>query len=305
MNSQLPNFLIVGAARSGTSALYSFMVQHPEVFGPNQKEPNFLAFAGRSLRFTGPGDAETINRRAVTDEREYARLFDGVRTEKAIGEASVSSLYFEEALINIRRFLGTPKIIVILREPVARAFSNFQYMRSYAREPLSSFDEALQQEEERIRAGWHHIWHYRNLGYYYKQLSRFYDQLGADQIHAICYDEFRAQPAATLREVFEFLGVDPGVEIRTDYEVNISGRPKSEPLARAFVRSSPLKRVAVSLLPESMRRRLVTWLRQKLLVKEEVPEEARVRLNEEYRSEILALQKLINKDLEKWLDPDT
>jgi hypothetical protein len=300
MSGRWPNFLIVGAARSGTTALFSFLTQHPEIFTPALKEPHYFAFPGRVLDFKGPGDAETINRRAVTSEAAYKALFAGVTTEKAVGEASVSSLYYEEAPRNIARVVPEARVVVLLRDPVERAFSNFQYMQATAREPLDSFEAALDDEEERIRKGWHHIWHYRNLGFYHRQLSRFYAELAAERIHVILYEDFRANPEAVVEGVLRFLGVDPTIRLKADREVNISGRPRSKALARFLVRSTPLKRILLAAVPTRARTWLVTGLRKRLLSRERISPRDAERLREIYRDDIESLQGLIGRDVSAW-----
>ncbi len=303
MIGRWPNFLVVGAARSGTTALFTFLAKHPEVFAAPHKEPHFFAFPGRSLHFTGPGDDETINRRAVTDLRAYLKLFAGVGSETAVGEASVSYLYYDEAPRNIRRFLGDARIIAVLRQPAERAFSNFQYLRATAREPLATFEQALDAEDERIRSGWHHIWHYRNLGYYGRQLSRYYRDFPRECLHVVLYDDFKARPDQVLRGAFQFLGVRPEVAIDTTQEVNVSGRPRSRSLARLLLRSTRFKRAILTVVPDAVRLPLVTGLRRSLLVREAMPPGAETRLRHTYRDDILALQDLIGRDLRHWLAP--
>jgi hypothetical protein len=191
----------------------------------------------------------------------------------------------------------------MLRDPADRAFSNFQYMRATAREPLASFEQALDAEEERIRSGWQHIWHYRNLGYYGRQLSRYYAEFPRHCLHIVLYEDFKARPDQVLRDAFQFLGVRPDVAVDTAQEINVSGRPRSRALARLLVRSTPFKRALLTAVPEAVRLRVVTGLRRRLLVREAIPPGAEMRLRHAYREDILALQDLIGCDLGHWLVP--
>ena len=300
MSGRWPNFLIIGAARSGTSALHYFLGRHPEIFTTERKEPHFFAFVGQQLHFQGPRDDQTINRLAVTDQEAYQQLFAGARHEKAIGESSVSYLYYEQAPLNIRRLAGEIKIIVILRDPVERAFSNFQYMRGTLREPLTNFAQALAEEEKRIARQWHHIWHYRHLGYYARQLARYYREFEERLIHPVLFNEFRSHPRQVLREIFTFLEVDPSVEIRTDMEINISGRPKSRVLAKLAVQSTPFKRALLSVLPNTIRTRVVADLRRRVLVQETIDPRTAVFLRQEYQQDLEHLERLISRDLTAW-----
>src|SRR4051794_12264813 len=92
----MPNFIVVGAGKSGTTSLYHCLRQHPQIFMSPIKEPLFFAFAGRNMDFTGPGDAE-INARAVTRLGDYQNLFRSGSTFPARGEASVAYLYYPRA----------------------------------------------------------------------------------------------------------------------------------------------------------------------------------------------------------------
>jgi len=305
MSRRWPNFLVIGAARSGTSALHYFLGQHPEIFTTERKEPHFFAFVGQQLNFQGPQDDQTINRLSVTDQKAYQQLFANVRQEKAIGESSVSYLYYEQAPRNIRRLAGDVKLIVILRDPVERAFSNFQLMRGTLREPLADFAQALAEEEQRIAKHWHHIWHYRHLGYYARQLTRYYQEFDKHHIHPVLFDEFRLHPQQVLKEIFLFLEVDPGVTIRTDIEINRSGSPRSRTLAKLAVRSTPLKRALLSVLPNVMRTRLVSDLRRRMLVREVIDPHIASFLRGEYRQDLERLERLIERDLTAWRTTQT
>jgi hypothetical protein len=298
-----PNFLIAGAARSGTTALHALLSRHPEVFLPARKEPHFFAFAGRAVRFRGPGDAATINRVAVTGVDDYRQLFARAGSARAVGEASVSTLYYPRALVNIERFLQDARVLVILRDPVERAFSSFQYMRSMCREPLPNFAAALEAEEGRIRGAWHHIWHYRALGYYHRQLAPFYERLGPERIHVLLAEDLRSNPATSLKRVFDFLEVDPATRVGSTPRANLSGRPRSKMLARLLLRSTWPRRAALSLLPGNGWIAVDTALRRCLLAPQQIPDRAAAELRESYREDLLALEELLDRDLSRWLRP--
>src|SRR5919197_4650058 len=113
-----PNFFIIGAARSGTSALAEMVRQHPDAFVTRPKEPHFLAFAGTTPHFTGPGDEAHINRIVVTRYEDYMRLYEDTRAA-ARGDASVSTLYYaDESVPTLARFVPDARLMVILRNPV-------------------------------------------------------------------------------------------------------------------------------------------------------------------------------------------
>src|SRR3712207_4104321 len=129
----LPNFLVIGAMKSGTTALYYYLEQHPEIYMSPVKEPNF---------FSQENAADT-----VTHIGTYEQLFKGASGKKAIGEASHSYLYEPRAAAEIRRYVPKVKLIAILRNPIDRAYSHFLHMVRSGTEPLDDFAQALREEE--------------------------------------------------------------------------------------------------------------------------------------------------------------
>ena len=124
----LPSFLIIGAAKAGTTSLWDFLKAHPQVYMPDIKETNFFALEGTRADFKGPGDDECLNRLAVTDLESYERLFEGVTDQVAIGEASPLYLYHPEAPRRIKALIPHTRIVAILRNPTDRAFSSFMHL---------------------------------------------------------------------------------------------------------------------------------------------------------------------------------
>src|SRR5690242_16429130 len=129
----LPNFFIVGAARAGTTSLHGYLSQHPEIFLTERKDSHF--FTAHHFPGTGPGD-ETVNRRVIHDEEQYLQLFASARGKKAIGEASPFYLCLPEAAERIARAVPEAKILMILREPVARTYSAYTLLARDGRETL-------------------------------------------------------------------------------------------------------------------------------------------------------------------------
>ena len=120
----MPNFLIIGAPKSGTTSLYQYLKQHPQIYLPDKKEPHFFSFEGRTQGFNGPGQADFMKKR-ITKIEDYIKLFENVNDELAIGEASTSYLYIPEAVERIKKYVPEVKIITIIRHPAERAFSDY------------------------------------------------------------------------------------------------------------------------------------------------------------------------------------
>lgn len=305
----MPNFLVIGAAKCGTTALYHYLVQHPEIYMSPHKEPMFFALAGEKPDFRGPADARGINRCRFTDFDSYRELFRGVSGEKAVGEASTLYVYSPKAPERISRHVPDAKLIAVLRNPVDRAYSAFLFMLRDSREPLSNFERALAEEERRIAENWGPEYHYRRGGFYHSQLKRYYDRFEREQIKVYLYDELNSDPEGVVRDMFRFLDVDDAFEPDMSSRHNVSGIPQSRVLQSLYLwlrRSSPAKSALKALIPEKPRRRMYRLVlngvqRRNLAKAPPLSPEMRQELIEAYREDVLDLQDLIGKDLSGWL----
>lgn len=295
----LPNFLIIGAAKSGTTALYHYLRQHPQVYMCPQKETNFFAYGERKVRFTGPRDANDSDFIITTLER-YEEQFAAVSDELAVGEASPWYLYSAEAAANIQRRIPDAKLVTVLRNPVDRAFSSYLHAFKDGRESLS-FEEGLLAEEDRIARGWEPLWHYRRAGLYAGQVERFLDLFSRDQMRFYLYEDLLENPGGLFGDIYRFLGVDPDFVADTSVKPNASGVPKNQLLGRLLLQPNLFKRTVKPLLPERLRYELSQRLNQRLLEKPPLSEETRKRLLSGYKNDILTLQDLIGRDLSVWL----
>src|SRR5688572_19388263 len=123
-----PTFLVAGAGRCGTTGLVEGLRTHPDVFVTHPKEPHYFALHGQTVDFKAPGDQATINQVAVTDRDAYLALYDGAGNARARGDGSVSTLYYyQRAIPEILAVNPEMRIVIMLREPVDRAFSSYQY----------------------------------------------------------------------------------------------------------------------------------------------------------------------------------
>jgi hypothetical protein len=294
----LPNFLIIGAAKSGTTALYHYLKQHPQVYMSPQKETNFFAFEGQKVCFHGPGDQETSDS-IVTTLDSYKEQFRAVSNESAIGEASPWYLYSDHAATNIHRRIPDAKLIAVLRNPADRAFSSYLHVIRHRRENLS-FEEGLLAEEERIAHGWEPIWHYQRVGFYAEQVKSFLDLFGREQTRFYLYDDFLKDPYGTLRDIYKFLDVDPGFVADTSVKPNVTGVPKNRLVGRLVFQPNALKAMARMFVPKQLRYELSQKLGQRLLVKPSPCPAIRAKLLRRFERDILDLQDLIERDLSAW-----
>jgi hypothetical protein len=294
----LPNFLIIGAAKSGTTALYQYLKQHPQVYMSAQKETNFFAYDGQKVCFRGPGDEETSNS-IVTTLDSYKEQFGTVSNESAIGEASPWYLYSSRSAENIHRCIPDTKLIAVLRNPVDRAYSSYLHVIRHGRENLG-FEEGLLAEEDRIAQGWEPIWHYQRVGLYAEQVERFLDMFGREQMRFFLYDDFQRDPYGILTEIYKFLDVDPHFVADTSVKPNVTGVPRNRLLGRLVFQPNPLKSTARLLVPKQVRYDLSQRLGHRLLVKPSLGADVRERLSRRFKRDILDLQDLIGRDLSAW-----
>jgi hypothetical protein len=295
-----PTFLVIGVAKAGTTSLYRYLGQHPEIFMSPVKEPRFFALEGDPLAFTGPGD-DAVHRETTTTLAAYRRLFEGVRDERAIGEASVLYLHHSRAPQAIARAIPAVKLVAILRHPADRAFSAYLYRKRDGYEPLDTFEAVLDDEPRRIAAGWYQGWHHREQGFYYRGLARYFERFDARQIRVYLYDDFDQRPVELLADLFDFLGVDPLFRPDVSIRYNPSGLGRSPGLQRLLGRRHPMKDAFKALVPERWAHGVIARLQHATLERPAMRPETRARLIEGYHDDIRQLEKLIRRDLSHWL----
>jgi hypothetical protein len=212
---RLPDFLLLGAPKCGTSALHAALARHPALWLSDPKEPKYFltADAPPPTSGGGPGDVSTWAEH-VWRRGDYAALFAGAPDGARCGESTVFYLYDTTAQRRIRDLLPHARLVAVLRDPVERAHSNWAHLRGAGLEPEGDFLRALAREEGRAAAGWAHFWHYAAQGRYGEQLAHLYGLFGHDQVLLLRYRELRDAPADTLDRVCRFLGVAEGVVTR-------------------------------------------------------------------------------------------
>jgi hypothetical protein len=296
-----PNFLIIGAAKSGTYTLFHQFERHPQVRMCRIKEPHYFSYgAGDVETRTGPrGPVEAY----VNSREAYLQLFPTGPDTLLAGESSVSYLYVPGTAERIFEFNTQMKLIVSLRHPVQRAYSSFNYAKSYGLEPLRTLDEGLRAEAERIRNNLSILLRYRDLGMYAEQLERYYNVFPRDQIKVILFEELAEEPVRVIRELFDFAGVASDFPADPDMCRNISRRPDDDnPLHRIVTTENIMRSAVRKLLPMAARRRLRNFVRDSLFRPPPplAPGERR-RYLPLFADDIHRLQDLLNRDLSAWL----
>jgi hypothetical protein len=246
MRVNWPNFFIVGAANSGTTSLYTYLNQHPEVFLPTLKEPHYFS----QIR---PAYEQRYMRTYVTDERTYLRLFRKAGGYKAIGEASTSYLSDPEAHQRIQNVAAKAKIIIILRDPVERAHSHYLMDVREGRQNVNFF-EALRDDWSRKEKGWGVSQLYVELGMYAEQVKRYLRAFGPQQVLILMSEDLKGASAQrTLMTVLRFIEVDLSYlsQMDTSYVENGFGVVRWS-WTRRIAGSNLARRVGQTLVPMSM-----------------------------------------------------
>lgn len=297
----LPSVFLLGAQKAGTSALAEYLDQHPEVFVTYPKEPNYFALKDSGVTFTGPGDFEAVARGSVLDEQEYYSLFRNVASKVVKIDASTLYLYSTEAANAIAEVVPSAKHIIILRDPVKRAFSSFMHLVRDGRETEMDFRRALDAEGARIEAGYEFLWHYKTVGMYAQQVERYINIFGKKNIHIELYEDFVRDPKALLKRLFAFMNVDTAVTINTSLRVNRSGVPRSKILHRFLRQHSSVKKFIRKGIPKYVWRPIFQRLQTaNLKGKTEMDAEVELNLREAFREDIDRLERIIERDLSLW-----
>ena len=297
--SRLPSFIVIGAARSGTTALYRFLRQHPRIFMSRNKEPNFFAFEGQALDYRGPG-AEFVNN-SVASLEAYRALFQDAPEDSVIGEASPLYLYSPHAPSRIQARVPDARLVAILRNPVEQAYSHYLYARKEMIEPERDFLRALDAQDERRAAHWQPLFQYVDFARYNVQLRRYFERFDRAQLKLFLYEDFVADPLGVTQEIFRFIGVDDTFVPDVSERSNEGGIPRSALLQAVVMRPNMASKLAGALLPQGVRRRIRDAISRANVKRDEIPADARERLRGELVENILDLQALIGRDLSPWL----
>jgi hypothetical protein len=295
-----PNFLIIGAQKAGTTALYHYLSQHPRIFMSPDKEPRY---------FANSDDREGVF--LYKTRAEYERLFDGVKDETAIGEASTLYMCSPSAPEKISASLPGVKLIAVLRNPIDRAYSQYVFMRREGREKRSSF-RAVIKEEQRLLYENPEKSIYLSRGMYGEQIERYLDNFSMDQLRLYRYENLLRSPGAVLNDMFRFLGVVEIDDLYLSKRYNVSHVP-GNPVARRFVawasRQQALRRSLKKFVPDSVYwklvvpagRAIIENLRSGEPVKmQPLDDWSRQRLSEIYWEDLIKLESLTGYSTSAW-----
>lgn len=298
-----PTFLIIGAAKGGTTSLAHYLRQHPSIFVAREKECHHFLTDGTAPVFTGPGDAAEFAPLLIPDRERYLQCFAKARPDQARGEASVYYLYRPDSLTRALEFNPEMKFVAVLRDPVQRAFSAWSHMMRDEREPEPSFRAAFGLEAERMAAGWSYGFAYDSVGRYGDQVAAAQAVIPSGQLHVTLSEDLVADPDRALGEIFDFLGV-PAASVDAGLVMNASGTPRNAVLNHLLSRQNRVKDVLKRVIPYRLGSVLAQRVRNWNLEGRSIDPEDAAWLAEHYRPDTQRLAALLGRELPGWSDHD-
>jgi len=300
MAGRLPDFLVIGSAKAGTTALHRALSRHPRIYCCPEKEPRFFAYAGARPRFPCPGgreDAACI----VAREADYFDLFAASAPDQVAGEASTVYLAAPTAPATAARYVPSARLVAILRHPVDRAYSQWLHHRQEGHERLADFEEAWNAEPARIALGFRPSFHYRDRGYYGRHLLRWLEHFPREQLLVLFYEDWQDRPQETLAAVFRHLGVPPFAGAVVTRENRSSRQPRWAWLHRRMVERNALRRWAQRRLPLGVRDAITGTIGLfNLKPGPKLDAKLRARLAASYHEDLTLVETLTGRDLTAW-----
>jgi hypothetical protein len=274
-----PNFIVIGAAKAGTTSLYHYLRQHPDVYMSPVKEPRYE-------RWDDPSEVPEGTR----GREEYERLFDGVGTERAIGEASPQYINSPTSAERIAADVPGVRIIASLRNPADRAYSSYIGRLRRGRERTTL--------EEAMRPGTLHF----EMSLYYPRLLRYFRHFPRERIKILLFEDLVAKPESVMREVCAFLDIDPHRLGDVSERYNAGAVPRSLAANEMVIK---LADIARRLIPSSLRGTgVIARLQRRLVLRppHPLPDAMRRRLLDAFRDDIAKMGELMGRDLSHWLE---
>ncbi len=301
----LPDFFLAGAPKAGTTALHAALTRHPELYLSAVKEPKFFLTDGPPPLQGGPGDAKTY-REHVWRRTDYEALFDPAPAGALRGESTPFYLYRADAQQRIRTLIPDARLIVVLRDPIERAHSNWAHLWSAGLDPVGDFVAACAAEEQRIAAGWADFWHYRRLGLYGEQLTHLCSVFPPGQVMVFRYRDLVSDPAKTLSRICAFLGVATGLVTDIPPE-NVTAHPEHSRRHRTLSRIVRSCSAVTARLPGQAPKAMIDLLERSLqdgaLPRRPLTWEQRQSLIPYFEPDIRLLSDLTGRDFGDWVRP--
>ena len=310
-----PNLFIVGAPRCGTTSLYSYLGQHEQIEMSPQKEAGFLHFAngrpdfdemaarnGASLKSESIARYRRAERRSVIDETEYLKLWKVDSRSPVRGEATPTYLLDPSVPGHLRNRWPESRIIVILRNPVDRAYSEYLQSIRLGVERHSTFEEAIAAEPVDVDDFWWGARKYIRSGFYARHLRRFLDVWPREHVKVFFHEQLIQDVEGLLRDCFRFLEIDPRARIDSSTRYKSGFVPAPSPLVRVAQSESAIKRLVRTSVPAATRRILYhKIMSRRQIAPPPLTPSTRSRLMAGFRNDIKGLQEIVGRDLRGWM----
>ncbi len=292
------SFFIIGAPKCGTTTLYKWLSQHPNIFLPNNKEPCF--FCDYKDNFKGPR-ASSFFSSIPTSSYEYDALFNNAGEGDIIGEASVPYLSDKNAPHRIKKYNPKAKIIVILRNPAQRAYSEYMHTIRDGYENVS-FKESLELEEERKESNWIPNFFHITRGLYSENISTYINLFGKENVKIFLFEDIVTDPDKLISDVFEFIDIAPS-PINTKTIYNATGLTRVRWLQKLLSGKKKWKDLIKKIIGKTTSQKIKFFVDSANLSKsKKLSKTVEIELIEKYfREDIIKLQELIGRDLSSWL----
>jgi hypothetical protein len=301
----LPNFLVIGVPKAGTTAVHAALRRHPGLYLSRVKEPKFFLTDGPPPTGGGPGDAQTY-REHVWRREEYESLFAAAPPGTLRGESTPFYLYDRTAQRRIHAAIPRARLIVVLRDPVERAHSNWTHLWSAGLEPIGDVVRACAEEKRRIAAKWAPFWHYTALGRYGEQLEHLFTLFPREQVLIFRYRDLIDRPAATLDRICAFLGVEQGLLTEVPRE-NVTAHPEPghghQVLSATLRTGARVGRFLPGPLGTALTEPLEGLLQRRGNPRRPLTWEQRQSLIPHFTEDIGLLQRITGEDYSDWLRP--
>ena len=303
-NSFKVDFFCVGVAKAGTTTLHDLLSLQDGISLPKRKETNYFSFGmSGTPAFTGPLDDSSVNEPTVTSLEEYIEDFD-IKEGCLIGEIC-PSYSLDGAAENIHRHNPDAKIIILLREPVTRAYSNYQHLVRDGREH-ASFEDALAAEADRIARGWEWFWGLKRNSLYFEFVKKYIEIFGKDNVKIIFFEDFVKNQELHVKEVMSFIGLDPATARYEVFESNRSGvvSGKWKWLHKVLLSEGALNSTLRAVMPPGLRKKLGSSFKSLSTVKGNVAAETKLLLSREFSGDLIKLNELVGGRAGEWLEKE-
>lgn len=242
----LPNFIVAGFPKCGSTALHYYLKEHPEIFMPKQKELHFFTSAILAEQNQGPGDKE-IKKTQIKTLKDYRKCYHNLKDEVAIGDASPSYVNYPSEYEKIKKDLNDPKVIILLRDPIKRAYSNYLHMVRAHREKLE-FYEALMEENRRKELNYSDFWYYTFNSLYSEKIKKVKSVF--NEVLIVTQEELSVDTEITTKRIFEFLGVDANFKpSNLDKRYNPGGTYKTNAVTKLIFKENSYKTAVKRVFP--------------------------------------------------------